>query len=138
MYKVLIAFVISSLVLVNSPVALAATSRSSSRPSTSRPVSRPSSRPSTSAPRTSSVKSTPKTSKVGTKPLKSRTTAPKPHTHNGQTFNSSTAPYTNSRGLWVYWWIPVLVAGHQEIHCFDKDHKRITCDRDKNAYQKDW
>ena len=71
---------------------------------------------------------------VGKSPLSSKTKPPQPHTHNGKKYNSSKAIYTNPRGQWVYYWIPIGGA----IYCYDKDHKRIDCDRDDKSYMKDW
>lgn len=118
-------------------------SSSSSRSSSSRPSPSPSPSPSTATATStskpaaySSTKSyaTGKGNKVGKAPLKSKTTPPAAHDHNGTKYNSSTAPYTNSSGGWVFWWIPVGTT----IQCFDKEHKRITCNRDDKSYQKDW
>lgn len=72
--------------------------------------------------------------KVGKASLKSRTNPPQPHDHDGKRYNSSDAIYTNHRGNWVYYWLPIGTA----IYCYDKEHKRIDCDRDDKAYMKDW
>jgi len=120
-----------------------AITRSSSSSSHSTPSSRSSSsRSSSASSRSSSSATKPATNqsrKVGKAPLTSRTPAPKPHTYNGREYHSSSAPYTNRNGLWVFWWLLVVnAAGKKEVQCFDKDHKRISCDRDSKSYQKDW
>lgn len=99
-------------------------------------------RSSSSSSRTNSKSTTTRsgaTSKVGKAPLKSATPAPKPHTHNGRTYSSSSAPYTNTSGLWVLFFIIATNQnGQKETQCFDKDHKRITCNRDDKSYQRNW
>lgn len=136
---VLIAIIMS--LSLTAPVAAkgVSSSRSSSRPaSTSRPSSKPSSPPpSRPAPKvwSSSTKyGLGAGVLVGTGALKSKTTPPKSHNYKGTNYNSSAAPYTNTHGLWVFYWI---ASGHSTT-CYDKDHKRITCDRDKKSYATNW
>jgi hypothetical protein len=72
---------------------------------------------------------------TGTGKLKSKTKPPKAHDYKGKKYNSSEAIYTNKRGNWVYYWLPIANGG---VACYDKDHKQVTCDRDKKSYSKDW
>lgn len=69
---------------------------------------------------------------VGKAPLSSKTKAPLPHEYNGKRYNSTTSIFTNNRGQWVYYWT------NNPYQCYDKNHKRVTCDRNAKSYQKDW
>lgn len=127
-----------------------------------------SSTPKSSTPKSSTPKSTPKSTtpktttqkgkwnssktygakngtKVGKAPLVSKTPKPEPHSFNNRKFYSSDSIYTNTSGQWVTYFILGALVGNaltddqkKEVHCFDKDHKEITCNRDDNSYQKDW
>lgn len=112
-----------------------------------------SSTPKSTTPKTTTQKGTWKSNKTygntkgvknGKGPLVSRTPKPEPHSLNGRKFYSSDAIYTNTSGQWVtYFILGALVANavdtsKDEVHCFDKDHKEITCNRDDNSYSKDW
>jgi hypothetical protein len=140
MKKLLLILTVVSLLAVNTQVVSARGVSAHVSPHVSPHVSTPhTSTPHTSTPHSTSH-STPRSSRVGTAPLRSRTTPPRPHTYNGRTYNSSSAQYTNTNGLWVYYWllIPNSTTGKKDLQCFDKNHKRVTCNRDSKSYQKDW
>lgn len=167
MKKSIALFAAVTLLTLNAPVASAYTSSYRSYSSPYRSYSQPrtysapktSTTPKTSTPKASaptkttqsgkwsSNKSYGKTNgtKTGKGKLISSTPKPEPHSFNNRKFYSSDAIYTNTSGQWVTYFIlgalvgnAVSDANNKEVHCFDKDHKEITCNRDDNSYSKDW
>lgn len=138
MKKILFILAIASALVFNTQVVLARGTSHGSTSHSSPHISTP--HPSTSH-TTPHNSSTSQSSHVGTSRLHSRTPVPKPHTYDGRKYNSSAAQYTNTDGYWVWYWMMVPngpKSKSKHIECFDKDHKRVTCNRDSKSYQKDW
>lgn len=68
-----------------------------------------------------------------------RDTPQKKSQFNGITYNRAGSSYTNTSGIWVFYWLMYTNAqGNRELRCYDKDHKRTTCNKDSKSQSKDW